>query len=120
MTKTVNILGTNYTIVWVDRQNDSYISENDLTGFCDSIRKKLVIANSKSIPGREDLNQEEHYLMEKMTIRHEIIHAFFYESGLWADSSSVNGPWAMHEEMIDWFTLQGPKIVKVWESVYAL
>ena len=37
---------------------------------------------------------------EKITLRHEIVHAFYYESGL-ADSSFVyDGAWAKNEEMM--------------------
>jgi len=33
---------------------------------------------------------------------------------------SSNGAWARNEEMIDWFALQGPKILKAWQEAGAL
>lgn len=50
----------------------------------------------------------------KKTLRHEIIHAFLNESGL-SDSASIpSGAWAKHEEMVDWFAIQTPKIFAVF------
>ena len=44
-------------------------------------------------------------------IRHEIIHAFLYESGM-KECSSATQSWVENEEMVDWFAIQIPKIVK--------
>ena len=43
------------------------------------------------------------------TIRHEIIHAFLFESGIWCNSAKTEN-WSMNEEMVDWFAIQMPKI----------
>ena len=54
------------------------------------------------------------------TLRHEIVHAFFNESGLKESSNGCESGWAKNEEMVDWIALQLPKIYKACESVNAL
>ena len=49
-------------------------------------------------------------------IRHEILHAFLYESGL-RENSNQTGAWAENEEMVDWFAIQFPKILKVYKKL---
>jgi len=44
----------------------------------------------------------------RKNIRHELIHAFLSESGLWA-----NCDWAK-EEMVDWLAIQFPKLLKAF------
>ena len=46
--------------------------------------------------------------------RHELIHAFLYESGLDACS------WANNEEMVDWIAIQFPKLFKAFQEVGCL
>ena len=48
-------------------------------------------------------------------LRHEIVHAFLFESGL-AESSFSTDAWAKNEEMIDWIAFTGPKIVAAWQK----
>lgn len=57
--------------------------------------------------------------MLKEVLRHEIAHAFFYESGLW-DSSNGTTAWATNEEMIDWIAIQGLKLYTAWEEAEAV
>ena len=44
---------------------------------------------------------------EKKILRHEIIHAFLYESGLDINSHDID-QWARDEEMVDWMAIQFP------------
>ena len=55
----------------------------------------------------------------KKVLRHEIIHAFLYESGLWNNSGDVEA-WAQSEEMTDWFSIQFPKILRAFQEVKAI
>ncbi|WP_394967432.1 hypothetical protein [Candidatus Allofournierella merdipullorum] len=48
-------------------------------------------------------------------IRHEIIHAFLFESGL-----AENSDWAQIEEMVDFFAIQFPKLQKAFEEAEAV
>jgi hypothetical protein len=52
--------------------------------------------------------------VKKRILRHELIHAFLYESGL--DQCS----WADNEEMIDFFAISLPKIFHVFCQAKAL
>ena len=49
----------------------------------------------------------------KRIIRHEIIHAFMFESGL--GFNFEHKPFVQDETMIDWFAMQYPKIKGVFE-----
>ena len=57
---------------------------------------------------------------KKQTLRHEIVHAFFDESGLTESSNTVETPWARNEEMVEWISIQGEKIYKAWHEADAL
>ena len=52
----------------------------------------------------------------KKVLRHEIIHAFLYESGLWNNSGNIKN-WAQSEELTDWIAIQSPKLFKVFKTV---
>ena len=54
-------------------------------------------------------------LQEQKNHRHEIVHAFLFESGL-----AENSEWAQNEEMVDWIAKQGPKLIKAWQEAGAL
>lgn len=96
----INVLGTPYTVSIVSELNDETLKESD--GYCDTsvkdivIRKELLQVNSDSVA-------KPAVFFEK-TLRHEIVHAFLFESGLHGDS------WACNEEIVDWIALQLPKI----------
>jgi hypothetical protein len=86
----VNILGTNYEIVF-SSDTDKYpeLKQND--GFT-CYRRKLIVVDSNDEFVREHI------------LRHEIVHAFLNESGLNTQS------WADNEEIVDWIALQFDKI----------
>lgn len=106
---TVNILGTEYTIEFRKKEDDQNLSTCD--GYIDSSMHLIVIEDMHQEPGTKiDLEA-----YKKQVMRHEIIHAFMFESGL--DSNSYyNGAWAINEEMIDWFAIQFHKIYKAFEQ----
>ena len=99
----VDVLGTPYTIVHSNKVDDMCLENMD--GYCDTSVKRIVIGTFKDFPGaKQDLNE-----YEKEVIRHELVHAFLFESGL--DGSS----WAKDEEVVDWIALQFPKLLKAFE-----
>lgn len=51
----------------------------------------------------------------KKVMRHEIIHAFLYESGLWVNSGNVEN-WGCSEEITDWIAIQFPKMLKAFQK----
>lgn len=114
----VNVLGTDYDVLMGTLSTDEHYKSCD--GYCDWYAKRIHVRKHV----REDANRdpmtyddESMQLHELKNLRHELVHAFLYESGLGYDSNSA-GSWATNEEMVDWFAIQMPKIMEAYESVY--
>lgn len=116
----VNILGTKYTITFKDYDKDKEFYENNLSGYQTYHDKKIVICNLKTHPNLDNPTEATCKYYEKQVLRHEIIHAFFCESGLNNNSVHYDGPWSNNEEMVDWFALNGPKIMQAWKQAKAI
>lgn len=101
----VNILGVQYTIKVQDEDENPILQNCD--GYCDWTTKEMVVENGKN----GTLGDMDAYICK--VIRHEIVHAFLFESGLFESSASIDA-WARNEEMVDWFARQGEKIYKAW------
>lgn len=104
MSKTVNILGTEYTI------KRKKFSSEDCDGYCDNTNKVIVVRkdNYNNVGNFE-------WLMKKQ-LRHEIIHAFLSESGL--QSNFEHSQRFGHEEtMVDWIAIQFPKMLEVFKEL---
>ena len=72
----VHILGTRYSICIIDE--DDYRYDREADGWCDPSVKEILIFNYKqSAESVKDL-----IAYQKKVLRHEIVHAFLYESGL--------------------------------------
>lgn len=108
----VNILGTDYEIVSGSREQYPRLKVAD--GYTDTSIKQIVILDFNTLE-KDDANIKDFLTLTKKVTRHEIIHAFFYESGLWVNSNDVE-QWAMNEEMIDWLAIQFPKIYKAFKD----
>lgn len=105
-----NILGTEYKIEIHKVSENDYLREHRLAGYCSEEGKLIVVADMSEKEYFPNMDEQEQEIYRKKTLRHEIMHAFLNESGL-SDSSSVpDCGWAKHEEMIDWFAIQSPKI----------
>lgn len=116
----INVLGVPYTVHYTDYENDEYMRRDGVSGYCDFVEQKIVVANDATIPIHADCTPFANRVYEKETLRHELIHAFLFQSGLDAGTLQYSGPWARNEEMIDWFAMQGPKIIKAWQEADAL
>lgn len=105
---TVDVLGTKYNITESNSVKD--ISLNNADGYCDYSTKQIVIDTFQDSPGSlADLDK-----YKKQVVRHELIHAFLFESGLGAES------WGTNEEIVDWIAFQFPKIAEAFAKVGAL
>ncbi len=104
----VNILGTDYTVEVKDRNEDDNLSESD--GYCDKTTKKIVVAKNDD---ESDLGDYDVYL--KKITRHEIIHAFMYESGI-AENYEHPHQFGQEETIVDWFAIQFPKLLKAFQE----
>ncbi|MFR1762752.1 hypothetical protein [Frisingicoccus sp.] len=113
----VNILGTEYQIKVRDSKEDKDL-ENRF-GYCCPTERLIVVADMDVVDEWKNESDISKSVVHKSNIRHEIVHAFFYESGLWGNSGTVD-TWAMNEEMIDWIAIQSPKIFKAFQEVECL
>lgn len=110
----VNILGTEYMIFNRNEKDDPLLDGQSRDGYTDISMHQIVLCNKK-----DDCEFRDYENYKKSVLRHEIIHAFLYESGLDA-SSSFSGAWAVNEEMCDWIAIQFPKIAKVFQELNVL
>ena len=111
----IDILGTKYSIKYTTVDKDTKLKSCD--GYCDTSTKNIVVLDMESIK-TEDSLKDLNYYQRKVT-RHEIIHAFIYESGLWCNTFSSN-TWATNEEMTDWIAIQFSKIYKAFKDADCL
>ena len=111
----VNILGTDYSIKVIEPTED--MNKNNWVGLCSSLKKEILISD---LSNRSDLDSIQVNLYQKETLRHEIIHAFYNESGLQDSCLAFDGSWAKNEEMVDWLAIQIPKIFEAMKFVDCL
>ena len=107
----VNILGTEYTIDILSKQEDKFLENMD--GYCDKTSKRIVV---RAIDETNELDDYSVYL--KKILRHEIIHAFLFESGL--HENFKHEQWGHDETTIDWIAVQFPKLIKAFEETGCL
>lgn len=116
----INILGTMYSVKRFNYDEYPAFKNKSCNGECDVIMKEIALCRMKTYPGYEDESDEYCALIEKEVLRHEILHAFFNESGLQDSSFAYGGAWAKNEEMVDWIAIQFPKILTTFVEADAL
>ena len=117
---TVNILGTPYEIIVKKYDEEEAFDRRSIAGFCDGYAKEIVVCDMHTYKGWEHEAEKTIVAAQKEAIRHEIVHAFFNESGLQDSSFGIENSWAKNEEMVDWIAIQGSKIYKAWQEADAL
>lgn len=110
--KTVNILGTEYKIIF-DVPDEGMPEYDD--GCMDQSIQTIKIAEIES--DRNTIQDMDSY--RKKVLRHEIVHAFLYESGMWNNSGSTNC-WGMDETITDWIAIQSPKLFQAFKEADCL
>lgn len=112
-TPILDILGQPWTIVFASQAEDKLLEDCD--GYCDKTTHRIVVSSMS-----EDCTLGDPIQYKRKLIRHEIIHAYLYESGLHG-CVDWNGGDSEHPEMlVDWFAVQLPKIVKTCEMISAI
>lgn len=106
----INILGTEYKVLFRDEKNKPKLKKAD--GYIDTSVKEIVVG----IFEKDEMSIEDLASYQKKVLRHEIIHAFLYESGLWNNSGTAEA-WGVSEEITDWFALQSPKIFALFKEL---
>jgi hypothetical protein len=96
-----NIMGTDWTITWRTKEEDPHLVECD--GYCDSSIRTIIVAWFEW----DGMNHNDMAAYTAKVIRHEMIHAMLYESGLDVNTARQ---WARNEEMVDWIAIQLPKM----------
>ena len=110
----VNILGTEYKIIIADEGEKPKLKNVD--GYMDYSIKEIVVWK---FDDGDPMNIADLESYTKKVLRHEIIHAFLYESGIW-DNSGEAEAWGQSEEITDWIAIQFPKMQKAFEEAGAL
>ena len=110
----INILGTEYTIQYKSILKDDKLYE--MEGYTDLYKKHIVIGNIEEREYFKNEQKEKITKVKNKILRHEIVHAFLYESGLDTNSNKTYS-WADNEEMVDWFAIQSPKIFKIYKEL---
>lgn len=110
--KKINVLGAEYTLTVCSEDEEPRLDGCD--GFCDETTKELV-AESYSKHSDDPRSKKNLQVQIRKVKRHEIIHAFLFESGL-----AENSPWAQNEEMVDFFAIQAPKLLAAFKEADAL
>lgn len=118
--KTVNILGTEYKILTCKISENEILRKNHWAGCCNECTHEIIIADMSEDEYFPDMTNEEKEVYMKHTLRHEVVHAFLNESGLSANTLSIEGGWAKNEEMVDWIAIQFPKLLVALKSAGAL
>jgi hypothetical protein len=104
MKNEIDILGTIYKIEYKEVDEYERLERNE--AITNTNDKTIIISK------RERPKEYEHKI-----IRHEIIHAYLYESGLSCNSNNTEYGWAENEEMVDWFAIQSSKIFTTFKEL---
>lgn len=114
----VNILGTEYKVI-VDNYDDPELKGKNRMGYCFFDEREIHIEDFNTDDDWKDESDTAKENRKNIILRHEIVHAFLYESGLCQNSADVTA-WATNEEMVDWIAIQFNKILKVFQEVGCL
>lgn len=113
----VNVLGVDYAVEFRMKSEDSDLERAD--GYCDTSTKSIVVRGYTEEEKKDPLSLKNLEQYQKKVVRHELVHAFLYESGLSVNTNGVDS-WASNEEMTDWIAIQGPKLYEAWKEAEAL
>lgn len=99
-----SILGAAWKLMYIPAEKD-IVKMDNIAGYCDPTERLIVIYEP---PADANVRNSEKVLAA--TVRHEVIHAYLFESGLGEEMIGVQGH---NEQFIDWFALQA---VKIWKT----
>ena len=116
----IDVLGTKYQANRYGYKDKPIFETRSYDGYCDSVEKEIAIVDLTTHPDFKDETEAYCRKAEKMTLRHEIVHAFFNESGLMDSSLQYSGGWAKNEEMVDWIASQFNKIMECFKAADCL
>ncbi|WP_458398463.1 hypothetical protein [Anaerotignum sp.] len=107
----IDVLGTEYFVFRRTKAEDRELEVCD--GYCDHTSKTIVVTTKD-----EECTLADFDVYIKKVLRHEIIHAFLFESGLHVNFK--HDEWGHDETMIDWFAVQYPKLTVAFKAADCL
>lgn len=108
----LNILGSEWTIEYRNADIDPILQDGN-GGYTDPSINLIVISNK----GKDD-DVVDFSKIQKRYLRHEIVHAFLFESGL--GFNFEHNEFGHEETMIDWIAIQFSKILEVFKEADCL
>lgn len=117
---TISILGTDYTFEVRKYRQDATFELCNMDGYHDGPTKLMVVCDLATHPSYRFESSAHKASAMKEIARHEVVHAFLFQSGLAESCLEYGKGWATNEEMVDWFALQGPKIYAAWKQINAI
>ena len=100
------ILGTKYKIV-----RCSIEEMKDYDGLCNTYTKQISIRHPQDMLGETDTDESK-AIRYMEVLRHEITHAFLFESGMEC--------YCDNELIVDWIAKQFPKMLEVFEETKSI
>lgn len=98
----INILGTEYEIA-----EDSGLCRTDFDGICKNYVKSVQTRELENMLDQDSTEREKRVRLEEV-LRHELVHAFFFESGL--------NEYSEDEQLVNWIAIQFPKMLKAFQE----
>lgn len=114
--KEVIILGQTYKVHELAPEDENAM-EDGVQGYTDWTTHEIAVRGSLRNPHPNGLADRE--ALFKKVLRHEIIHAFLFESGM-TGFDEWSGCYATNEVLVDWIAVNCPKMLRVFEDVGAL
>lgn len=103
----VNILGSEWTVRSATEAEEPRLENKN--GFTDWTARLICLEKGPT----GDIGSMETYMNK--TIRHELIHAFMFESGF--GDCVEHAAYGQEETVVDWFAYQMPKIMKLADDI---
>jgi hypothetical protein len=113
----IDILGTAYVLHICPESKDPRFKDLNCSGFCDYSTKELFVSNYKDtgMPNANISVGNLPYIIKK-AIRHELVHAFLYESGLGEDWEHKE--FGQEETVVDWIARQLDKMYIAVQKIF--
>lgn len=103
----INILGQEYDLLMLSEKEFPKLDYANANGLAELYSKQLIINRDSAKEDEGTFDNLKGYVDK--VIRHEIIHAYFHESGL--------QHYCDDERLVDWLAIQIPKIMATIEDV---
>ena len=104
--KTINILGSEYEILEHSEIENPKLKTSN--GLCELYSKQIVL-NKDVLNNPTEETFEKLELFKNKVIRHEVIHAYFHESGL--------DDYGSDEKLVNWLAIQFNKMAKTFSEL---